>query len=100
MDSDNLIIYVILAFVFALQLFFCLKLKPVIVKLIPTILSVIAAVALFIRLQIPDSFEGWEALGYVVWFLIALMAVGACALAWIIYGVVQAIKKSKAKKQI
>lgn len=102
-DPSNLITIAIILGIFALQLILCFKARPVIVKLFPTILCILATIAFIVTLKFyPQTLEGFEAfgaaLGYLVLFIVALIALGGCVVAWIIYGIATAARKSKAKK--
>ena len=102
-DPGNLITIAIILGIFALQLILCFKARPVIVKLFPTILCILATIAFIVTLKFyPQTLEGFEAfgaaLGYLVLFIVALIALGGCVVAWIIYGIATAARKSKAKK--
>ncbi|MBO7303981.1 MAG: hypothetical protein J6V09_02005 [Clostridia bacterium] len=95
MDSDNMIIIIAAIVVFLLQLLFCFKVRPVILKFFPVVLCIGATVAFYASAK---AIEGLEALGYVVLMILGFISLGACLLAWIIYGIATARRKSKAKK--
>ncbi len=85
--------------VFAVQLFLCFKLKNLFIKLIPSILFAISAIALyFITQEFANNTTGWEglgAIGYVALMIYALIGVGICILGLIVAGIIKAIKNKK-----
>ena len=94
-DPGNIIIVASAILVFLLQLIFCFKVRPVILKPFPLFLCIALTVAFY---ALAEAIEGLEALGYVVLMIIGFIGLGACVAAWIIYGIATAIRKSKAKK--
>ncbi len=87
------IIYVVIAvLLFALQLFLCLKVKNVFVRLLPTLATVITAIVFYILMFVT---EGWDVLGYLLLFLFSAMAIAVCALAWLAFLIIWLIRRKK-----
>ena len=76
----------------AVQLFLCIKIKNLYIRLIPTVLPSVLTV-LFMVLTFAT--EGWDALGFLVLALICACPAAASVLAWIIWVI---YKKCKTKK--
>ena len=94
-DSSNLIVILFGIAVFAIQLVLCLKVRLIIVKLIPIMVAVVAGIVFFIGMCLSN---GWDVLGYFALLIYAFIALGVCAIAFIVYGIICLIKKIKNSK--
>lgn len=82
-------------FAFALQLAACLLFKRVILRLLPLALAVIANGILFVMIF---TSEGWDVIGSLMLFAVGLGVLGACVLAWGVFGVIALIRFSRKGK--
>ena len=87
-------VFVLLAaIIFVLiQALLCFKVKKVIVRLIPAILS-LAAIIVFAVLAF--VFEGWDRLGYLLLAIFAAILLAVCGLGWGIWSITKLIRKKK-----
>lgn len=85
------VIKILFVIAFCLQLFLCMKLRKVWIKLLPTMAALLFSVLCFLAYGISGR-TNWAYLILMVPFLTAL---GADILAWIIYGIVELIVKRK-----
>ena len=90
-NSTTLIFIAAVLLVFFVQVLF-FKAESGFVKALPLLLSVGATVVFFVLMQTATN---WDALGYLVLGLYALIAVGACLIAWLIYGIVKLFTRDK-----
>ena len=90
------VIFIIAAVMLAVQLLLCLKVKRVWIRLIPTVLSVLATVGLIVMMTQSD---GWDVLGYLLLVICSFALVGACAVAWIIWAIIRIINAIRSKSR-
>ena len=79
--------------VFALQLWLCFSQKRLWLRLLPVILSAVAAAVLF---TLTAAVQGWDALGYLVFGLLAVAFLVVCGTAWLIRLLVHLIRRARA----
>ena len=91
-DSSNFIAIVIGIAFFVLQILLVFKVKLLIIKLLPTILTIIVGVVCFICMSLT---EGWDAVGWLLLMVFCLIYLGVCAFALLIYGIVKLITRKK-----
>ena len=77
---------------FPLQLWLCFKVKRRLVRLLPVL--ILAAIIVVLSIMIALSTD-WDALGYLILDIFAVFLLIACAVGWLIWGVVQLIRKTK-----
>lgn len=82
----------------ALQLFLCLKVKKMILRLIPTVVTALSTVVLFVLATMIT--EGWDAIGYLILAICAGAFFCACVLAWLIYLVIWLLRRSAQKETV
>ena len=75
---------------FVVQLVLAFKVRYLILKLLPTVLVIIAAIVCFAGLI---STESWDALGWLLLLIYDLIYIAVDVFAWIVYGVVRIFKK-------
>ena len=91
-DTSNFIAILIGIVVFAVQLVLLFKVKYLIIKLLPTILTIVVGVVCFICMSLT---EGWDAVGWLLLMVFCLIYLGVCAFALLIYGIVKLITRKK-----
>lgn len=76
------------------QLLLCFKVKPLIIRLLPSlILAAITALLLIATL----ASNGWNSLGYLILTLWAAILLAACGVGWAVWGISRLIKHIKSK---
>ncbi len=80
------------AILFAVQLFLLLKFKIKLVRLIPTALCLILAVAFFISVYI---FDGWDSIGFLILAMYAAIFFAGLLAFYIIWSIIEVIIKRK-----
>ena len=93
-DASNFIAIVIGIVIFVVQLILLFKKKKLIIKLLPTILFVIAAIVFLIGFSTTGG-NGWDALGWLLLLVFDIIYFAVCAGAWLIYGIVKLFKKKE-----
>ncbi len=88
-DFSNFIGILIGLVIFVVQLILLFKGKYIIIKLLPVILLVTAGIVCFIGLLLST---GWDAIGWLLLVVFAIIFLCVCAGAWAIYGIVKLIK--------
>ena len=91
-DTSNFIAILIGIAIFVVQLILLFKAKKLIIKLMPTILFVIAAIVFLIGFATTGG-NGWDAVGWLLLMVFAIIYLGVSAFAWVVYGIVKLIKK-------
>ncbi len=91
-DASNFIAIIIGIVIFALQMILLFKGKFLIIKLLPILLCAIASVVFIIT---TFTTEGWDALGWLLLFVFALIYLGVCAFAWVVYGIIKLFTRKK-----
>ena len=91
-NSTTLIFIAAVLLVFFVQVLLCFKAESGFVKALPLLLFVVATIVFFVLMQ---TSSGWDILGYLTLGLYALIAVGACLIAWLIYGIVKLFTRDK-----
>ena len=91
---DVLVLAIPAAFVF-LQIFLCFRVRRLWLRLLPSILFFILALALFVLTWLTN---GWDALGYLLLALGALLLLLSVGLGWATWGLVLFLKKLKAMR--
>ena len=82
--------------VFGLQLWLCFGRKRLLLRLLPVILSAAAAAVLF---ALTASVQGWDALGYLIFGLLAVAFLVVCGTAWLIRLLVHLIRRARAVRE-
>lgn len=80
MDSIIYIISPIL--IFLIQLAFCFKIKNVFIKLIPTVIPLVASAVFAILMPLST---GWDVLGYLLLAIFAICSSFGAGAAWLIW---------------
>lgn len=75
-----------------LQLFLCFRVKSVAIRLLPAVIFGVLTVLFGILSQ---SAEGWDGLGYAVLAIYTAILLLACAVCWLVWGIVRASKKKQ-----
>ena len=96
MDMKEFLLIVFSVVMFVLQLWLCLTIKRVILRLLPTVLTGVPAIVFFVMIFFAS---GWDALGFLLLFIITCVPLGGCLLAWIVFGVISLIKRIRKQKQ-
>ena len=81
--------------VFAAQIFLCFKARRLVVRLLPTVLSDLAAMVCGVMCMI---LTGWDVFAWMIFLFCFLIMLGACALAWLIWAIVWFVKRRSAAK--
>lgn len=89
-DASNFIAILIGIAVFVLQLILLFKVKSLLIKLLPDILMMVFGLVCFICMNV---IQGWDAIGWFLLMVFAIIYLGVSAFAWLIYGIVKLIKK-------
>lgn len=89
-DTSNFIAILIGIAVFVLQLILLFKVKSLLIKLLPDILMMVFGLVCFICMNVT---QGWDAVGWLLLMVFAIIYLGVSAFAWVIYGIVKLIKK-------
>ena len=88
--TDDIILIALLVLFVGAQLFLCLKVKNIFIRLIPTILIFTATAVLFAMIYIS---EGWDSLGYLLLTIYSAILFLGCASAWLIFALIKIIKR-------
>ena len=90
-------VWIILALLLTLllQVFLCLKVKKLWIRLIPTAILFVSTVVFTVLLFLS---EGWDALGYLLLALFAALFLGASVLGWLTYAIVKAVRTRRNKR--
>ena len=91
-DASNFIAILIGIAVFTVQLILLFKVKWLIIKLLPAILSVAMAIICLIGFALTGG-NGWDALGWLLLIVFDIIYFGVIAFTWLTYGIVKLIKK-------
>ena len=83
------------ACVFAAQIFLCFEARRLVVRLLPTVLSALAAMICGVMCMI---LTGWDVFAWVIFLICFLIMLGLCALAWLIRAIVWFAKRRPAAK--
>lgn len=89
---ETLIIVISALFVFSFQLFLCLKLKSVFLKLLPATLTSCAGIYFFFMMKAATS---WDALGWAVLWIVSLIVLATIVVAWDVYAIIRIVKRRK-----
>ena len=89
-ELTEVIIFVSVLIMIPIQLFLCFKVKNILLKLLPIITLLILIVSFFCMSQFA---QGWDGLGYIILAMLAGILLIACLFAWIIWFIVNKIKK-------
>ena len=81
--------------VFAAQIFLCFKARRLVVRLLPTVLSALAAMVCGVMCMI---ITGWDVFAWLIFLIVFLIMLGECALAWLIRAIVWFAKRRSAAK--
>ena len=80
---DPSIIYIIAPIlIFIIQFTFCFKIKSLFIRLVPTIIPLIASVAFAILMPLS---MGWDVLGYLLLAILAICSSFGAGAAWLIW---------------
>ena len=85
----------LVACVFAAQIILCFGRKRLMLRLLPTALSALAAVICGVMCMI---LTGWDVFAWMIFLFCFLIMLGACALAWLIRAIVWFVKRRSAAK--
>ena len=85
----------LLVSVFAAQLLLCFKAKRLVLRLLPTVLSALAAMICGVMCML---LTGWDVFGWMIFLFCFLIMLGLCALAWLIWAIIWFIKQHSAEK--
>ena len=85
------VIGILFVIAFGLQLFLCMKLRKVWIKLLPTLAALFVVALCFLAY----GFSGWTNWAYLILLVPFLTALGADTLAWIVYGIVELIARKR-----
>ena len=80
--STNTLNIIVIILVLLIQLILCFKIENTFIKLIPTLLFLIATITLFILTLLNES---WDALGYLLLAISAGILLITSCVAWIFY---------------
>ena len=90
--TDEIILAALFVLFFCTQLFLCLKMKNVFVRLIPTFLTFAVTAVLFAMIYISN---GWDRVGYLLLTIYSAILFLCCIAAWIIYAIIKLIQRFK-----
>ena len=79
-----------------LHIFLFLKVKSVILRLLPSIVLFLITVFFFIMLSLA---KGWDALGYLVLGINTALVLLLCLLCWAVFGIIKLILRKKKSRQ-
>ena len=85
----------LLVSVCAAQLLLCFKAKRLVLRLLPTVLSALAAMICGVMCML---LTGWDVFGWMIFLFCFLIMLGLCALAWLIWAIIWFIKQHSAEK--
>ena len=85
------VINILFVIAFGLQFLLCMKLRKVWIKLLPTLAALLFMTLCFLAYGI----SGWTNWAYLILLVPFLTALGADALAWIVYGIVELIARKR-----
>ena len=91
----SVFVIAITALTLILQIILCFKSKKTVIKLIPTVISVITTVAFIVMISLST---GWEVLGYLLLAVFSAFVSAGCILCWIIYGIIKVFKRKPKEK--
>ena len=89
------LVILLMAGVLAVQLILCFKAKRLVWRLLPTVLSALAAIVCGVMCMI---ITGWDVFAWLFFLIVFLIMLGACALAWLIRAIVWFAKRRSAAK--
>ena len=96
MLDDNVIttIVVICSILFALtiQLLLCLKVKNILIRLLPSLLFTASTIYLFIMMKVTTD---WGAIGYALLFLFSVVLLASVVVGWGVWGIIRLIRRVK-----
>ena len=80
----------------AVQLLLCFLVKRIWIKLLPTLLTGLAAALMFAMIFLSS---GWDAFFFSLLFVTACIPFSACLISWIVFGVVRLLGRKKRRVQ-
>lgn len=95
MDWGNVIATLVAIGFFALQLFLCLRVRRAVWRALPPLLCVAMIVLFYVLARLAT---GWEALGYVLLFVLSLLPLGGCLLAFGVWAIILLLRRVREKK--
>lgn len=90
--DTTVFVFIVSVLVLLIQLLLCFKVKSLLIRLIPTILFLSAAVIFAIMIAFSS---GWDSIGWLFISLCCAFVALFCAIGWGIFGIVKIIKKKK-----
>lgn len=93
-ELTELIIYIAALIMIPVQVFLCLKVKKLMIRLLPMILFLGLTIS-FIR--IAQLYEGWDGFGYVVLAMCTMILLAGSVIGWIIGIIWMIVKKVRMK---
>lgn len=92
--TDEILIIALFLLFAGAQLFLCLKVKNIPIRLMPTILTFAATAVLFAMVYISD---GWDSVGYLLLTICSAILLVGCVIAWVAFALIKLIRRFTAK---
>ncbi len=88
--DNNFSFIIAIGVIFVLQLVFCFKVRNLLIRVLPTLFAIAATVYSLITVY---TSIGWAVLGNVIVFMLSIIMLASCLLAWVVWIVLKIIKK-------
>ena len=95
MEWGNVILPVATVAVFLLQLFLCLRTRRVYLRILPVLLCIATVIVFYVLARNSTS---WDAIGYVLLFVLSLLPLGGCLLAFGVWAIILLLRYARKKK--
>ena len=92
--TDEIILVALFVLFVGAQLFLCLRVKNIFIRLIPTLLTFTATAAFFAMIYIAD---GWDSVGYLLLTIYSAILLLGCVAAWVIFAIIKLVRRLKRK---